>query len=339
MKIHPNPFPGALVISLDFELHWGLINTFPLQAIQKRLSGTRQAIPSLLKLFEEFEIHVTWAAVGFLFFHTREDLVAAIPTCRPAVDGDMMSPYDILPDLDSNELSDPYHYASSIIDQILAVPNQEVATHTFAHCIWDRLSPDAEAFRADLKAVLDTARSRGVNISSLVFPQNKYSLALLRVLNEEGFLAFRGNGQHWYSFLDRNDKVSRVLYRCFRLLDRHISLSGSNAYTLESIGEKPPYDIPGSLGLEYFSHAPWLSVFEPLRLRRLKSSLTDAAERSRIFHLWCHPEQFGDGLEEKLDFLRRFLGHFAALREEHGIESLTMKEVAERWEFHKNSSN
>lgn len=330
MKSDCKPFPGALVISLDFELHWGLINAFPLEAIRERLLGTRKAIPLILKLFEDFEIHATWASVGFLFHRTRNDLVSAIPDCRPSAENGTLTPYDFLADIGLDELSDPHHYASSIVDQIRETPNQEVATHTFAHCIWDHVPADTDAFRADLRAVFDTARTKGVVISSIVFPQNKYSPDLLRVLKQEGIIAFRGGGQYWYSFLETKDKASYLLFRCLRMVDRHISLSGSNVYTLESIGDGPPYNVPGSMGLEYFSHAPWLSVLEPLRLRRLASSMRMAAEQRKIFHLWWHPHQFGEDSERKLDFLKRFLSHFADLREKHGIESLTMKEVVER---------
>jgi len=328
-------FRGALVISLDFELHWGLINTYPLESIQHRLSGARKAIPSILKLFEEFEVHATWAPVGFLFFNNRKDLMTAIPNCRPSVEKNMLSPYDILPNIGNDELSDPYHYASSIIDQILAAPNQEVATHTFAHCIWDRIPADTDSFKADIKAVLGTALSRGLEISSIVFPQNKYNLDLIRVLKEQGILAYRGNGQYWYSHFDKKDSFSRPLFRFCRFLDRHISLSGSNAYPLEKIGEKAPYNIAGSMGLEFFSHAPCLSILEPLRLRRLTSSLTKAAEQRGIFHLWWHPHQFGDDSESKVHFLRLFLVHFSALREKYGLQSLTMNEVVELREIHK----
>ena len=251
MKTDLKPFPGALVISLDFELHWGLLNTYSLEAIRGRLLVTRRAIPAILKLFDEFEVHATWASVGFLFYRTRDDLMAATPHCRPSVDNGRMSPYDILQEIGSDEHSDPYHYASSLIDQILSVPNQEVATHTLAHCIWDQLSPNIDAFRADLETAFDAARSKGVRIYSLVFPQNKYSPALLRVLKDEDILAFRGKNQHWYLYLSGKNRVSQLLFRCFRLLDRHINLSGSNTYSLESIGEKAPYNIPGSMGLEF----------------------------------------------------------------------------------------
>ena len=61
------PF-GALVISLDFELHWGVRDKRPVDGpYRENLLGAREAIPQMLDLFEEFGVAATWATVGFLF--------------------------------------------------------------------------------------------------------------------------------------------------------------------------------------------------------------------------------------------------------------------------------
>jgi hypothetical protein len=65
--------PGALVISLDFELLWGVRDLYPADGgtYRANLLGARTAIPKLLQLFEEFEIAATWATVGMLFANSR----------------------------------------------------------------------------------------------------------------------------------------------------------------------------------------------------------------------------------------------------------------------------
>src|SRR5262245_13071649 len=61
------PAFGALVISLDFELHWGVRDKRPVDgSYRENLLGAREAIPRMLDLFEEFGIAATWATVGFL---------------------------------------------------------------------------------------------------------------------------------------------------------------------------------------------------------------------------------------------------------------------------------
>ena len=75
---------------------------------------------------------------------------------------------------------------------------------------------------------------------------------------------------------------------------------------------------------------PRLAALEPLRLRRITRSLTRAARQGRIYHLWWHPHNFGTHLDANLGVLRRILDAFADLREREGMVSLSMDEVADR---------
>src|SRR5579859_4252999 len=68
------PGYGAFVISLDFELHWGVRDHEPLDGpYRPNLLGARNAIPRLLEMFERYGISATWAIVGFLFARSREE--------------------------------------------------------------------------------------------------------------------------------------------------------------------------------------------------------------------------------------------------------------------------
>src|SRR5258708_20869677 len=80
----PEPAYGALVISLDFELHWGVRHTLrPDGPYRSNLLGARIAVPRLLDLFEEFGAGVTWATVGFLFPRTSQQPEECSPPPRP----------------------------------------------------------------------------------------------------------------------------------------------------------------------------------------------------------------------------------------------------------------
>src|SRR5260370_28124836 len=75
---------GALVISLDFELHWGVRDKCaPEGPYRENLLGARKAIPQILDLFEEFDIAATWATVGFLFDESRQAREQSSPAGRP----------------------------------------------------------------------------------------------------------------------------------------------------------------------------------------------------------------------------------------------------------------
>ena len=45
---------GTLIVSLDFELFWGMLDCCALEDYQENILGGRKAIPQLLKLFEKY---------------------------------------------------------------------------------------------------------------------------------------------------------------------------------------------------------------------------------------------------------------------------------------------
>src|SRR5450755_2842539 len=85
---------GAFVISLDFELHWG-VRDRPSSSVSYRanLMGARVAIPGMLDLFEEFNVAATWATVGFLFANSRREMEEYSPAIRPVYENPQLDPY------------------------------------------------------------------------------------------------------------------------------------------------------------------------------------------------------------------------------------------------------
>ena len=85
---------GKMIISLDFELFWGLLEEMKLEDYQDHVLGGKAAIPRLLNLFEKYDIHATWAAVGFLFAENFEELKTYFPEEKPTYAKAGVSPYD-----------------------------------------------------------------------------------------------------------------------------------------------------------------------------------------------------------------------------------------------------
>ena len=55
--------PVTLIVSLDFELFWGMLDVCPLEKYQANVLGGRKAIPKLLELFQKHGICMhMWAA-------------------------------------------------------------------------------------------------------------------------------------------------------------------------------------------------------------------------------------------------------------------------------------
>src|SRR5689334_8603090 len=126
------PRTGVFVVSLDFELHWGVRDRVAVQSSYRRnLSGAREAIPRMLSLFQEYEIAATWATVGFLFAQSKSEAATYSPAIKPAYKKVRLDPYRER--YGDNELNDPLHYAPSLITLIQSTPRQEIGCHTFSH--------------------------------------------------------------------------------------------------------------------------------------------------------------------------------------------------------------
>ena len=125
---------GAFVISLDFELYWGVRDSKTLEHYKENLLGVREVMPRLLKLFDAHNIKATFATVGLLGFDTKETLIAGLPTSLPHY---THAAYNLTPDyfsqLGHSEQDDPYHFGLSLIQQIQHEGVHEIASHTFSH--------------------------------------------------------------------------------------------------------------------------------------------------------------------------------------------------------------
>ena len=74
---------GHFIVSLDFELLWGVRDHADRDTYGKNVLGVRDAVPKMLELFAENEISATWATVGFLFCESKEELMASLPSELP----------------------------------------------------------------------------------------------------------------------------------------------------------------------------------------------------------------------------------------------------------------
>jgi len=317
--------PGVFVVSLDFELHWGVCDRLTVDEYRENLLGARRAIPAMLALFEQFGIHATWATVGFLFYDRREALLSAVPAELPTYAEPDLSCYNLLPALGSDEAADPYHFGRALLEQIRGTPHQEIATHTFSHYYCLERGQTVDQFRADLRAACDAAQTFGVELTSIVFPRNQVAPSHLKACAEFGIRAYRGNQRSWlYRPAGRDSRG--LLRRAIRLVDTYVNLTGHHAVSRSEVVEQCFVNIPASRFLRPYHRR--LKRLEPLKLRRITSAMTQAAQRGLIYHLWWHPHNFGRDVAENIRLLTAILEHFSRLSASRGMRTLTMAEIA-----------
>jgi hypothetical protein len=317
---------SILTISLDFELFWGMEDKSDLNQYKQRLLGTRQAIPEILQLFKDYEIHATWATVGFLFFNSKDELIKNLPYKEPNYNNRRYNPYNHIGNIGNNEEEDPFHYALSLIEKIKSTPYQEIGTHTLTHffCLED--GQDIESFSCDLEQAILIAKNKNLDIKSLVFPRNQVNEAYFSVCKEMGIKSYRGTENSWIYKPRKREDESRIR-RLVRLIDSYINISGHHTYHLDELQQTRPFNLRSSRFHRAYSRK--LRFFEPLKLRRIVSDLTYAAHHQRVYHIWWHPHNFSVNIEQNILVLKKILIYFSSLRDKFHMESLNMGEVAE----------
>jgi peptidoglycan/xylan/chitin deacetylase (PgdA/CDA1 family) len=317
---------GILTISLDFELYWGMRELVSLndENFRQRLLVVYRAIPAILELFDRYNIHATWAVVGFLYFNNAKELQANLPDRLPQYKNLELSPYPDIKTLDST--TNKFHFCPELIELIKQYPGQEIGTHTFSHYYCLEAGQTKTEFQADLQAANKAAQQVGIENKSLVFPRNQYNREYLDTIAQLGITSYRGNEHHWM-YNSVNGDGNSLIKRLLRLADSYINLSGHNCYSIEQLKNQYPSDIPASRFLR--SYSAKLKYLDRLKLKRISSSLSYAARTKSIYHLWWHPHNFGENLDRNLEFLEKILVDYQQLHERNKMQSLNMGEIAE----------
>ena len=310
---------GALVISLDFELLWGVFDKVDWREKQEYFQNTRELIPQILELFERYEIHCTWATVGMLFNENWDDWNSNIPGVLPEYANPNLSAYKYGKSIQSKE-TEKLCFAPEIIRKIKGNPGQEVGTHTYSHyyCLEPGQTPGS--FKADLEKSGELAEKFGVELKSLVFPRNQYNQDYLELCRELNLDNVRTNPETWYWANVQEDSVQQKI---FRTGDAYI---GFNDKSYKDIPEIYP-GITGQKASRLLRPFTSILLLNNFRLKRIQSEMKTAAQRNEIYHLWWHPHNFGNKPFENLRDLQIILDYYKKCQKKYGFDSFTMKEV------------
>ncbi|WP_121346383.1 polysaccharide deacetylase family protein [Gillisia mitskevichiae] len=312
---------GFLVISLDFELLWGVFDKVDHKEKVNYFKNTRKVIPEILGLFSEYDIHCTWATVGMLFNENWEEWRMNIPEISPNYKNTALSAYNYGKALNSPE-TEFLCFAKDLIQQILNTPFQEIGTHTYSHfyCLED--GQTLASFKGDLENSIKLAKQMGIELKSLVFPRNQFNEDYLKVCYELGIENVRSNPTDWYWKDTQNDSLKNKI---FRTGDAYLGLN-NKSYKLTDLNierGKPLSQKAGRLLRSYSAN----KFLNNLKLERVKSEMTSAAKNNEIYHLWWHPHNFGDDPKNNLKDLHILLEHYKQCTQDFGFQSTNMEEL------------
>lgn len=310
---------GTLIVSLDFELFWGMLDVCPLEKYRDNVLGGRKAIAETLALFQKYGIHATWATVGFQFAENPEELKTFFPDLRPSYQDKRLDAYAYLDTVNKEDY--PCFFAPELIRKIAAVPGQEIGSHTFCHYYCREAGQTLQQFAADMAAAREIGRAKGYDLKSVVLPRNQCEPEYTQVLRETGYTAYRDEENDWI-----HEKIKfRPLQRILRLADVYLPLTGQGGYLPKN--EAGICNVTGSRMYKPIFRP--LAFGEGLKLRRIKRQMRHAAENGLTFHLWWHPHNVGIRTEEHLDQLEEIFRYYLELKEQYGMQSLNMGEVAD----------
>ncbi len=309
---------GQFIISLDFELHWGVFEVRDVNHSREYFLNTRKVIPLILSLFEKYDIACTWATVGFLFANSKKQLEDFKPRVLPSYYNSKLNYYDFFNQVGDNEKADPFHFAPSLIEKILETSKQELASHTFSHYYCLEKGNSEVSFREDLLAAQHISKTNfGVQLESLVLPRNQFEQNYLKVIADCGFKTVRNNPDVWFWKTE-----NKYIASFSRAMDTIVPISKSLCFSKAGSDSNLSL-IPASRFFRPYSKKE--EAIQNLKIKRIKNEMLHAAKNNLHYHLWWHPHNFGNYLQKNLEQLEDLLKYYQYLNHKFGFTSVSMK--------------
>lgn len=297
-----NSLRPKVVISLDFELGWGVLES-ELWKQRERMSiyvNLRSVLDNLIAVLKESEIATTWAIVGAILASDEKELDlehlpesyrnAVIKFCR--------------------ESSEMTRNGQDLIDKLQCLDGLiEVASHTSTHIYAEHPDVNSDHYIADVGCSISTLENYfGTQVKSLVFPRDQ-----ARFNNEVAArypINYRLNP-------DYGRNISNI-GRVFKGAQRIITNVPESKVIMGASGEC--YQN-GSLYFNWCGGKYELikKYLTKIQTRRMLSNIRPGD----VYHVWLHPfnlAESGELFESFINFVRQLAG----MRDKGILEVVTM---------------
>jgi hypothetical protein len=303
--------PAAVVISLDFEMRWGVHDKLgmDINAYRDNLKNVRLIVPALLELFKEHQIRATWATVGALGCGSWTEYFSNAPP-PPKYQRQQLAISEQYVEMDPKGR---LHFAPELLEAILATPGQELGSHTFSHIYLRESGVTVADAQADFSAVMDYwGRRLGVRPISLVFPRNQSNF--IETYRSAGVRIWRGNERPWY--YDCTDSRANTMFpRALRAIDSLNPLV-RRASRVEDDMTRSSLFLRLGMPVQLWS----------LHMARIRKEL-EYLTPGEVFHVWWHPHNLGNDMSNKLRRVRQFLDIVSAFRDRGVVVSMNMQDL------------
>jgi len=281
----------SVVISIDFEMRWGVHDLYQLDfnAYRRNLENCRPVVLATLAMLAERNLRATWATVGALGLNGWDEYFASAPPA-PAYHDPRLAIRKEYAELDP---TGALHFAPDLIGRILATEGQELGNHSFSHLYFREPGVVPQDFIDDMAAVEKLWKDRfGVVPVSLVFPRNQN--AFEDRLDDTSIKIWRGPEPAW--FYDRTSQGENTfLPRALRLMDSVLPVvrrASDPEGKMVRAGMFIRFGLP--------------EVLWRLQLGKLGSELKRLSA-GQMLHLWWHPHNLGFDLKKGFSRLAQVL--------------------------------
>lgn len=316
---------GHFVISLDFEMLWGLAGWTPQQigGYLDHIGGAVIALERILEVLKQYDMKCTIACVGAMNCTSVNDMRNKMPVHCPSYREPLFSSYrSLLPDI-GTRYQPSLFFCKETLKKLSENPLVEMASHTFSHYYCLEAGQTIEEFEEDIKSAVREMEEYG-RPKTIIFPRNQVSEAYLAICGKYGFTHYRGNG-NGFLYKASQTKSRFSIKGALRLLDTYLPISGYNCYDPDHLNREALRNISGSCFFRFYSrHLAWL---EPLKLSRIKSSMTYAARHGLVYHLWWHPHNFGVNTEKNIGQLEDICRYFHDLKQKYNFSDSFISEL------------
>ncbi len=306
---------GIFTLSLDTELIWGVVQ-WARKEHEESVAMAREIIDELLGLMDKYDVQATWAVVGHLFLDKCriENGKKHSDMPRPQYSWLAKDWYDVDPCTDIE--TDPFFYGKDIIKKIIkAKTKHEIGCHAFSHVIFGEQGCTGEVADAELKKSKELAKSFGIELKSLVFPQN--SIGHLEIVKNNGFTCYRGPDPLWYN------SYPHLLRKAMHPLDVGLAMCPPVVEARETLPGL--WNIPGSM---LYLSCDGVRKLIPVssRVAKAKKGIDSAIKQDMIFHLWFHPFNLASNMKNMLNGLEEIFSYVDKNIDENRLEIKTMSQ-------------
>lgn len=281
---------GTMIISLDCEGKWGMIDTLSAhhdEVITKK--SLMFVYGELTKLFKSYDVPVTFAFVMAFVLKISERKEFSDFLVDYQFDGKSWL-HNYSGAVANNRL-DGWHFPEGL-DMVRSNPAHEIACHSLRHSNFNEdLLRETDA-KLEMQGISAIATKKQIDLKTYIFPRNQ--VGFLDQLCQNGFIGYR----------DRINLPTGVARRV------HSFASEFNVFEKAQPKSEAKKNEMVVIPSGYFFNwrfGPRKLIPKALTLARWRSAIDAACQAGGVVHLWFHPHNLIDGptgLEVLADILR-----------------------------------